>query len=531
MITPELVSYVRGEMAKGITKDIISTQLKTQGWADADVSEVFAVVSPIAVSPIAANPTASFHGSSVQPVLEPVRSHKKVFILSGIAVLLLICISIFGYASGYFVSFQKMFAQSLQATHDAKSSTLDFNLTIDASGLKNQDSFKELPGMSNIFNFSMKGSSDVSDPKNIKADIKFTLTSGTLEADISTRILNETLYAELTKSPELPFFSLKPYENKWISFPYSADRLKNDPLLSSSGLGNSVFKTLTDDQKKHIYDITENAQIIKVTNKHLPEMKDGSLVAHFDFDIDQPGIVAYLKELAAYIKTIDKDNTYDLGSINDSDYTDMFKPLKNFHGEAWIGAFNHLPYGVNINIDMQDPENPSDGIVKFALTMAYTNWNKQVIVEAPKDTTTIEKLMEGVMGGTVAPAEGEQPTILDPQSSLENAQKKSEDAMKKSILANMRAQAELYHENSNNSYSGFCKSKGQDGAYVLAKTFPANTTYKCNDSVSKWAAWAKLSSTTDYWCADSNSFFNTIGSVPPSNKTGGTSCSLDGSVQ
>ena len=48
MITPELVSYIRGELGKGRTREEIRQELsKDGGWSDADLSEGFRIVLPM----------------------------------------------------------------------------------------------------------------------------------------------------------------------------------------------------------------------------------------------------------------------------------------------------------------------------------------------------------------------------------------------------------------------------------------------------------------------------------------------------
>lgn len=48
MITPELINYIKGELAKGRTReDIRSTLAREGGWSDADLSEAFRTVLPM----------------------------------------------------------------------------------------------------------------------------------------------------------------------------------------------------------------------------------------------------------------------------------------------------------------------------------------------------------------------------------------------------------------------------------------------------------------------------------------------------
>jgi len=250
-------------------------------------------------------------------------------------------------------------------------------------------------------------------------------------------------------------------------------------------------------------------------------MIDGSLSYHFDFDLDKDGMISFEKEITIYIKSINKDAS-ELVKVDDSDFNKMFSYFKSFKGEMWVGVFDKLPRKVVINIEGMNAEKPEDGVVKANLTITYSDWNKPVIVEVPQNTTTIEELISSIMGKSINPAITSFPennTQLGNIIELNDARKKGLDAKIKSLHYSMRAQAESFYDSNNNSYKGFCTSKGGNGAYALAIQLPPNTVYKCGDSVTTWASWSKLS-TGDYFCVDSRG--TAAESAIPQN----TSCSL-----
>src|SRR3989344_6942315 len=45
MITPEVISYIKRQIAGGISREQISFSLKKNGWNDADVAEAFATIA------------------------------------------------------------------------------------------------------------------------------------------------------------------------------------------------------------------------------------------------------------------------------------------------------------------------------------------------------------------------------------------------------------------------------------------------------------------------------------------------------
>ncbi len=527
MVTPELLAFIRGEQAKGVSKESIINLLRTQNWTEADIVEAFNDMSP-SQTPMAPHMNESASFSPAMTVTQT-RSHKKMLALGAIiTILVLIVGGTLAYASGSFVSLENVFSQSIQSSQSAAGSTFDVKVTVDTSGLSGEDNISDLvSGLSDTINLTMKGSYDTHDPQDIKANSSFSFVSGTMEGAIELRVVDGSVYAMLTKAPNLGFFSLKPFENKWIVYPYKAQdgNVISDPLFSQAGIDSQSLSELTDDQKQKLADITRKASFIKVTNKHLPEMVEGVFSYHFEFDLDHQGIIAYIKEMTVYLDSINENSTKLAFTSNIDDK--LFDAIKNFHGEAWIGLFDKLPHKLTINTEIKNPDKSQEGLAKISIVSNYTNWNKPITVETPKDTTTIEKLMSSVMGGMFGGELGSTDMMSEPYDSstsvgssdpLTAARIKGTIAAVKSTLSSMRAQAELFYDNNGYSYKGFCSSKGQYGADILFKELPSNTTYKCNDSDMSWAAWSQLS-TGEYLCVDSTGLSNSVTVLPK-----GTSC-------
>jgi hypothetical protein len=518
MVTPELIQFVKSELAKGASKEAIIISLKANGWTSVDIDETFQAINPVNIpTNTVVNPIIT---SNIQ------NKQKPKFLKLGLVIVLPIILVLGGalvYASGYIIPLENEFSKSVQASRDSKGSTFKFHTVVDASGLKSSNEL--IPGMSNISTFDMNGSYDITDPKFIKSSVDFSFNSGTFELDLTTKTTEGSLYLNLTKAPNLGFFSLTPFENKWIVFPYESKSgvSPTDPLFAQIGIDDNTLSGVTEEHKQQIYNMTKEASFIKITKKHLPGNINGSPSFHFDFELDREGILTYLKNITAYISTINPDSVGQLPPLDIEEYNKAFDSVKNFHGEAWIGIFDHLPHKVTVDFDFEDPTNTEDGVVKFSITSESTDWNKELEVEIPKETTTIEKLISSVFGGSMNVGEAEQEADNIPDisgNSMISAREKGIEASIKSTLSNMRAQAEIYFDG-NKNYKGFCRSKGSSGAYNLAITLPENTVYKCNDTSNSWAAWAKLP-TNKYWCVDSTGSSSEIadGGVPS-----GTSCS------
>lgn len=106
-------------------------------------------------------------------------------------------------------------------------------------------------------------------------------------------------------------------------------------------------------------------------------------------------------------------------------------------------------------------------------------------------------------------------------ASLNTARSKGNDAAVKSNLSNLRAAAEIYYDGeSPHTYEGACDDDLAAG-FAAAEAAGGSGTGECNDSLTAWAAWSQLSSSTDYWCVDSTGVSENIGGTPT---TGVTAC-------
>ena len=511
MITPGLIQFIKSELANGGNRDSIAKLLKTQNWTDEDIAEGFSAIPQM--------PTQVLPNGGVVTSL-PVRSHRKSVLISIFIIIIILIGGAFGYVSGYFVPFDKIFSQAFSSSTNTTSVTFNSHILIDASGLKTTDSPSQLlKGLSNTFEFDVNGSSDVSDSKNTNSVFSFSASSGTIELAADFRIVGGLLYINFTKTPDIGFISLKPIEDKWIAIPSSTNNLtipSVNPLFSQAGLDPNSLNKLTDIQKKYIVDLTKKAHFIKITGKHLPEIIDGTVAFHFNFDLDRDGIISYLKDLISYLRTVDPNYTKDIPDITDADYIKSSNALKTFTGEAWIGVFDHRLHKIQINASVLNPDKPDDGLVKIMATLAYSDWNKPVSVKAPQNSITIEQLMSSIFNDSTTRTGNT--SVINNDALSGDSSLKEIDASIKSIESNLRGQAELFYSSNNSSYKGFCTSRAKNGAYVLAIKLPNNTVYKCNDSSQKWASWSKMS-TNQYFCVDSTGIAKAIDGVPS-----GTSC-------
>lgn len=90
-------------------------------------------------------------------------------------------------------------------------------------------------------------------------------------------------------------------------------------------------------------------------------------------------------------------------------------------------------------------------------------------------------------------------------ASLNTARSKGQDAATKSQLSNSRAQAELYYDGNNGSYTGMCgATTGTKALWDAIKNTAGNGS--CSDTVADaWVMSAVLKDST-IWCVDGSGF-------------------------
>jgi hypothetical protein len=535
MTTPELIEFIKNEFVSGSTQESITNKLKTQGWSDSDVLEAFDILNKKSLNTVIVdidkpkefsvqiNQTVLPTGLPSLPPSSKIKYLKIIILI--FTIILLLLGGLFAYVSGFFISPSKLLSQMVESSKKNTSLSFNFDFVLDAANMKSFSSkIKSDSGISNISSFGMSGTLDLSNTKNLNLNNSYSFKSGGVEADIDSRVTNGSLYFRLTKAPSLGFISLKPIENKWIVFPYKdkTGNLENNPVLSLSPVSPDIINSLTEEQKNKFNDLIKNASFIKITKKHFPQIMNGSLVYHFDFDIDRDGISSFLKSVTSYLKILDKNNV--ASKFDTSNIDKMVSAIKEFKGEAWVGVFNKLPQKIIINTDIYNPNDMNDGYVKISTTLNYTGWNKPVIVAIPPQSMTVEDLAKETLN-----TNSDNPSVKNENTSTNSDIKKvdntiitdtklSADDLVKSILISMRSQSEVFYTGNKNAYKGFCVSKNNDGAYHLAITLPKGSIYKCNDSVTEWAAGVKLSD-GKYWCNDSKNFNNYSSVIPK-----GTSC-------
>jgi len=334
------------------------------------------------------------------------------------------------------------------------------------------------------------------------------LNVGTLEGQLEYRLVGSKLYGRLVKLPSLALLgSSSSYLDKWIEIDVKQGQedIAKSPFTARFNVDTKVAEKLSKEDKAKIVELAKNASFIKVTKKLAPEEINGAMSYRFEFDLDRKGIEKYFQDVETYIQSVGKNDSQLSSYKSSSSLAENLDRIKNFSGQAWIGKADKLPYKFDIEFEVQAYENnPERGNMKIEIVSLFKNWNKSLPVPVPEKTQTFQELMASARASS---------TSAYSSSSFALASARSSDASIKSLIANLRSYAEIYFDETRNSYAGYCQSSYVSKAKAdIAKVNPTSK-ISCQDSQTGYRIYVNLSD-GKYFCADSNGSLPTLDKKP-----------------
>lgn len=514
MINDQLKEYVKQQLTLNVSREIITNNLKSNGWTDEDVQEVFdflvpkTTVDPVA-TPVVAMDTKPNTVSPEKTVLsvennfipnmntqEAVVTHhtssgKKMFVVVFILLFILggLGASAYAYYTGVFVSFPKLMQESISNARLTTGGDFDATVTVDFSQIKDDITAgldQVLPGFlsSKSLTLTIKGSTDNSDLNNIKSMAVVDWSLGSANIQFETRFLNNTLYGKINKAPLIALFpDFNSFINKWFSYTLKPeDGLFTDNSLSSIYPGGDAgaISKLTKEQKNTFYQTLGNAHFVKIVKRLQPETVTGENSYHFLFDLDREGLAQYFKSLEDFIHSVGKDDSY-LSSYDSKYLLEILDGIKDFQGEVWIGRNDKLSHKAVISFSMSPDKQKPEEKLKINLVVVSSNWNHPSLIVAPADSTPLNDLIANSLG---------------------DASNKQHDAQIKTIMSNVRPWAEIFYDSHSNSYLGFCSSSDLINTRKSIEDV-GGTDFVCKDKSQSYAVGVKFPKTPGYWCVDS----------------------------
>src|SRR3989344_5423664 len=345
MITKELVDYIESQLSKNFSKEQIISVLKSAGWNEADINEGFAATSPVAPPVI----------PSLKPNLK-ITLDKILLWAMGAVLVALVVVGAYSYWNGAFASLPILTSEAMDNAKNSDTAFYDTTLAVDFSEIKNTgNSFSLFPAdlSAGKLIVTAKGAYDAGDKDNTKGYMFLSVGLGSSPVEGEIRVLDKTIYGAITKAPSVGFLPvLASFENKWISFPYKSEdgQIADNPFSAFPAVDSSIVNKLTPEQEEHLYQLTRDANLIKMVKKLPVEEITGEKSYHFLFDLDK---------------------------------------FKDFQGEIWIGKKDKQLHKISVSFAVQ-PDETKEEQVKINVVSIWSGWNEPITVVAPAESVSFE---------------------------------------------------------------------------------------------------------------------------------------------
>ena len=409
MITKELADYIESQLSKNFSKEQIISVLKSAGWSEADINEGFAATSPVAPPVI----------PSLKPKLK-ITLDKILLWAMGAVLVALVVVGAYSYWNGAFASLPILTSEAMDNAKNSDTAFYDTTLAIDFSEIKNTDNSISLFPVdlsAGKLIVTAKGAYDAGDKDNTKGYMFLSIGLGSSPVEGEIRVLDKTIYGAITKAPSVGFLPvLASFENKWISFPYKSEdgQIADNPFSAFPAVDSSIVNKLTPEQEEHLYQLTRDANLIKMVKKLPVEEITGEKSYHFLFDLDKEGIIAYLQSAENYINSVGKNDSA-LSAFDATSFAKELDKFKDFQGEIWIGKKDKQLHKISVSFAVQ-PDETKEEQVKINVVSIWSGWNQPVTVVAPAESVSFETFISDMFAQSFGAAreKGEEAQVVPP---------------------------------------------------------------------------------------------------------------------
>jgi len=319
--------------------------------------------------------------------------------LIGIVLAIVVVVAVGGYfAYGKFGTpdAQKLLSDAYFKSKDVKSYSLDN--TVSVQGITLTPALAG--GTETTITFTDKGSIDVQDKQNAKIALDFDLNTGQINGEDyslsgSLRLLGSTdMYLKITKFPlavtKDPSFSSSPFtalKDKWIHIPLNNPTGSSAPGLGIfQGISNGAQQKAAEQYIKDIYEVLDNVTLTKALNIRDGGSINGESTYQVTFELDKEGVKKLIVDLSS--KFGQKVSSAEVNEIGD-----QLKKI-DLTGEMWIAKSSRLPMKYILKATPHIEQMPN---LQIMLTNVFSDYNKQVTIEAPQGAVESKDIFGGGM--------------------------------------------------------------------------------------------------------------------------------------
>lgn len=355
-----------------------------------------------------------------------------------------------------------------------------------------------------------------------KADWKFNIGASGDFGDLSYKVnvdflrKDKTYYFRINNIPSIFLGSFPVAKGEWVKISSTATTTDSYDPISSYAAGipkaEESYKKNKDEFMrlfKKTIEIADSNELIAFKSNPKQETINERKLYRYDLTLKKESIVPFYKELIQEVENgnyktdepliVDKSL---LDYLQTPEFDQVFDYVNdNTSLTVWVDT-EGFPAILEYSMRLVPPDTAlqlKDKQVTTVFKLAINDINKNVTIDAPKTTKTLEDIVG---------------------ASLKEARANGANAEIKSNLANIRANAELYYDSHNGKYGtantkGSCTAKNTvftDSAIVKSlsdaqKASGENRKAVCYSTATAWALSLQLAAPQNekgHWCVDSN---------------------------
>jgi len=380
MVNQQLLNYIKQQLQQGVSREIITNNLISQGWQQSDVNEGFSSIDSFNTSSQISSPQ-SFSTLPQQPER---KGNKTLLAIISIIGALIIGSGVFGYFYYFQETPEKVIEKMRTRLTEVK--TLEYQGDVKT---------EFTTGWFSDFSVNFSGKSDVSDLNNPKGSFESIIGADDIFLAFELRNIGKIIYFKLSNIPYLElgleFSDISFIDDQWIKT--NIESLKKPFWLENFEeqiKEEQKQQELTPEQIEKLKQIVAQTKVFKVTEKLASEEIEGVNTHHYKFSIDKNE----LRKLIVNIIVIVENKTLTEGLV-EFDRTRIMEKLESLNGEIWIGKKDLLPYKISFEALMitsvsgfKIPDKD-----KFMLMISFKNYDKPVKIDIPSPVKSLEEIL------------------------------------------------------------------------------------------------------------------------------------------
>ncbi len=315
------------------------------------------------------------------------KNNKYLIIIS---LLLFFGIIILGYSYYFKKTPERIIEQSIVSLLNINSLEYEGEIKIDIWRPDLMENNENIPGfqIEEPFYFLLKseGKFNTENMENYKGGFLFEIETDALKEQLQkeislsleTKIVDKNAYFRIIKVPDLGLINLEPLSMQWIRFELDDSKWE-------------LIEEPSEEELENIKISLTEADIIRPIGNLKREKINETDCYHLNFVFNREG----LEKLYFDIVEIrgERLTQYEISSLEE-----RLKNIENVKGELWIEKESYLPIKISLSSEIKGNAK-NDVIGSFKSDLLLKNYNREIDIEAPKESKKIEEFLNQIFGG------------------------------------------------------------------------------------------------------------------------------------